>query len=97
MYLTGKVPQDSKDSYIDMAKFGTVVEVVEKKDEQTEVLFCGILSDISIEKVQDVYYLSLHAKTATYFMDTKLKSFFSKFVYDLCYINTKYCFRIYKR
>ena len=31
LYLTGKVPQDSKDSYIDMAKFGTVVEVVEKK------------------------------------------------------------------
>ena len=74
LYLTGKVPQDSKDSYIDMAKFGTVVEVVKKKDEQTEVLFCGILSDISIEKVQDVYYLSLHAKTATYFMDTTLKS-----------------------
>ena len=74
LYLTGKVPQDSKDSYIDMAKFGTIVEVIQKKDEQTEVLFCGILSDISIEKVQDVYYLSLHAKTATYFMDTTLKS-----------------------
>ena len=55
LYITGKVPQDSKDSYIDMAKFGTVIEVVQKKDEETEVLFCGILSDISIEKVQDVY------------------------------------------
>ena len=74
LYITGKVPQDSKDSYIDMAKFGTVIEVVQKKDEETEVLFCGILSDISIEKVQDVYSLSLHAKTATYFMDTTLKS-----------------------
>lgn len=74
LYLTGKVPQEMKDSYIDMAQFGTVVQVVEEKDEKTDILFCGILSDISIEKVHDVYHLTIRAKTATYFMDTTLKS-----------------------
>ncbi|WP_058485602.1 contractile injection system protein, VgrG/Pvc8 family [Defluviitalea phaphyphila] len=73
LYFTGKVPEEVKDEYINLATFGKVVQVVQNKDGKTKILFSGIIKDISIQAEGELYQLTVNAITHTFLMDIKIK------------------------
>ncbi|MGZ0050508.1 contractile injection system protein, VgrG/Pvc8 family [Brevibacillus gelatini] len=73
--LTGIVPEEMKDSYVQMTQAQTPIEIsqVDSAGNATP-LFAGIVLEIGIKAVRDVFYLSLEAVSPTYNLDVKRKS-----------------------
>jgi hypothetical protein len=74
LLITGLIEKEKKDEYMAQAKFGTVVKVEQKKDEEEKVIFSGILRELKIEAHEgNLYKITVNAITHTYLMDIKIK------------------------
>jgi hypothetical protein len=74
LYLTGVVPEDQQDKYAENSDAETVIEVNTGTGEETIPLFKGIISDIAIKMVRDVYYFEIEARSYTCLLDVERKS-----------------------
>lgn len=74
LHVTGVIPENQKDSYVNMTECETAIEVNQSEDSQTVPLFKGIVSKITVKAVQGIYYLDVEAVSYTYNMDIKLNS-----------------------
>lgn len=71
---TGVIPDEIKDEYITTANFGTMITLTQNKEGKSEVLFDGILTNIKIYALAQVYYIEVEAHTNTFLMDIQLRS-----------------------
>jgi hypothetical protein len=71
--ITGIVPNDKKDRYIDLAdeRSGVIVDCIEAGD--ITHLFNGVMTNIEIRMVRDIYYFDIEAASHTFEMDIQLK------------------------
>jgi hypothetical protein len=75
LYFTGIVPEQNKDSYVEMTRCQTQVQVNEiDEDSNSKVIFKGIVSNIEVKAVRGIYYVKAEAVSNTYKLDIKLKS-----------------------
>ncbi|MBG9943115.1 contractile injection system protein, VgrG/Pvc8 family [Brevibacillus formosus] len=73
--FTGIVPEELKDSYVEMTEAQTPIEISQvDNDGNATPLFAGIVLEIGIKAVRDVYYLYVEAVSPTYNLDVKRKS-----------------------
>ncbi len=72
MYITGIIPSEIKDEYINIATPELGVGLISTKDEE-KILFCGVISDIEVKTYGDNYELVLECLTGSYLMDTLIK------------------------
>lgn len=74
--LKAVVPEEKKDSCIDIASDSDTIEIREVTNEGSIVktLFHGVVSDISVKAVRGIYYLELSAVSHSYRMDVKRKT-----------------------
>ncbi|MFL1676351.1 hypothetical protein ABEV00_00515 [Paenibacillus thiaminolyticus] len=73
--FTAIVPEELKDSYVEMTDADTIVEISQIDDEgASKPLFSGIVLYIGIKVVRDIYYLEVEAVSHTYKLDVKKKS-----------------------
>ncbi len=72
MYITGTVPSETKDEYINTTTPETTVRLVSTKDSE-KTIFCGVISNIEINTFGDNYKLVLECLTSSYLMDTVIK------------------------
>ena len=75
LFLKGIVLESLKDSYIDMTKSKTSIEVahIDKKS-RSKPLFKGIVISIKMKSIRGVYYIELEALSHSFDLDIKLKS-----------------------
>lgn len=75
MTFTGIVPEEVKDSYVSMTGSETPVKLsyIDKQGEDV-TLFYGMVLNIEIKAVNDVYYLEVEAVSYSYLLDRKRKS-----------------------
>ncbi|MFL1676359.1 contractile injection system protein, VgrG/Pvc8 family [Paenibacillus thiaminolyticus] len=76
MLLTAIVPEEKKDSCVDMANDTDTIEIRELSDEGDVIrtLFHGVLSDIAVKVVRGVYHLEMEAVSHSYRLDVKPKT-----------------------
>lgn len=73
--FTGIVPEDLKDSYVEMTDADTIIEISQiDEDGESKPLFSGMVLHIEIKAVRDIYYLQIEAVSHTYKLDMKPKS-----------------------
>ncbi|AIQ14233.1 contractile injection system protein, VgrG/Pvc8 family [Paenibacillus durus] len=70
--LTGIVPEDKKESYVEMTEADTTIEVSQVDEHGSAVpLFHGMVLNVGIKALRDVYYLEVEAVSHTYLLDVK--------------------------
>ncbi len=70
--LTGIVPEDKKENYVEMTEADTAIEVSQVDEHGSAVpLFHGIVLNVGIKAVRGVYYLEVEAVSHTYLLDVK--------------------------
>ncbi|WP_052516570.1 contractile injection system protein, VgrG/Pvc8 family [Paenibacillus popilliae] len=76
MLLTAIVPEEKKESCVDMASATDTIEIRELSDEGDVIrtLFHGIISDIAVKAVRGVYHLEMEAVSHSYRLDVKPKT-----------------------
>ncbi|NKI23181.1 wall-associated protein, partial [Paenibacillus dendritiformis] len=76
MLLTAIIPEEKKDSCVDMANDTDTIEIRELSDEGDVIrtLFHGVLSDIAVKVVRGVYHLEMEAVSHSYRLDLKPKT-----------------------
>lgn len=73
LYFTGIVPEEAKDSYVQMTKCQTQVQVNEVDENGDSLIaFKGIILNIEVKAVNGIYYIKAEAVSNTYNMDIKL-------------------------
>ena len=73
--FTGIVPEELKDSYVEMTDADTTIEISQIDEEGgSKPLFSGIVLHVGIKVVRDIYYLEVEAVSHTYKLDVKRKS-----------------------
>lgn len=72
MYITGIIPAEIKDEYVNLATPEIAVSLVSTKDKE-KIIFCGVIADIEVKTFGDNYELTLECLTSSYFMDTLIK------------------------
>lgn len=72
LYFTGIVPEDKKDSYIEMTKAVTPVMVKRIDQDKDTPVFSGIALKVEVKAVKDIYYIKVEAVSHTYCLDVKL-------------------------
>ncbi|BFH17784.1 phage late control D family protein [Paenibacillus melissococcoides] len=73
--FTGIVPEELKDSYVEMTDADTTIELSQINEEgESKPLFSGIVLHIGIKAVRDIYYLEVEAVSHSYKLDVKRKS-----------------------
>ncbi|KZE79610.1 hypothetical protein AV654_15010 [Paenibacillus elgii] len=71
--LTGIVPEERRDSYVQMANAQTQVKVVLTDDDgEQKTWFQGIIRNIQVQAVRGIYYLTVEAASHTCLLDVKL-------------------------
>lgn len=73
LFFTGIVPEEKKDSYIEMTKAETSVEVKRMDGDKDTPVFNGIVVNVEIKNVKGIYYIQVEALSKTYCLDIKLK------------------------
>ncbi|AMA73481.1 MULTISPECIES: contractile injection system protein, VgrG/Pvc8 family [Aneurinibacillus] len=75
LYFTGIVPEELKDSYVEMTDTHTQIQI-NQIDEQSNStpLFTGMVLSIEVKAVRDIYYIEVEAVSHTYRLDVKRKS-----------------------
>ncbi|BAU27210.1 hypothetical protein DFP93_104302 [Aneurinibacillus soli] len=70
LYFTAIVPEEGKDDYIKMTEAQTKVEVshLDEKGKKT-LLFTGMILNLEIKMVRDIYYMEVEAVSHTYILD----------------------------
>ncbi|WCN36418.1 contractile injection system protein, VgrG/Pvc8 family [Aneurinibacillus uraniidurans] len=75
LYFTGIVPEKLKDSYVQMTEAQTKIKVNQRDEKAGSIpLFSGIVLNVGIRAVRDVYYIEVEAASHTYNLDVKRKS-----------------------
>ena len=75
LYVTGIIPEEKKASCLDTASSADQMELNQIQDGQVvRPLFKGMVSELAIRKVRDIYYIELEAISHTYRMDIERKS-----------------------
>jgi hypothetical protein len=73
--FTGVIPVDKKDNYINETESQTQIEVNQIDDSgKTQPLFKGVVTQVQVRTVRDIYYLQVEAVSATYNLDIQVKS-----------------------
>lgn len=73
--FTGVIPPDKKDSYINDTEVETKIEINQVDESgQSKPLFNGIVTQVQVKTVRDIYYLQVEAVSATYNLDIQVKS-----------------------
>jgi hypothetical protein len=77
IYITGVIPDGKKDSCIQNASIKDIIEVKEKDG---NVLFKGVITQVDVKTVRDIYYVYIEGVSCTYELDVKKtkKSFQNK-------------------
>lgn len=74
LYLTGVIPEEKKDKYVEKASTKDKIEVVQLAEGSTvRTLFKGIVSNIGVKCVRGIYYIDIECLSYTYDMDIKRK------------------------
>jgi len=74
-FFTGIVSEDQKDKYIEMTEAQTPIEINQRGVSTDNVsVFKGIVTNIKVKSVRDIYYIEGEALSHTYLMDIKQKS-----------------------
>jgi phage baseplate assembly protein gpV len=69
IYLTGVVGSDRKDQYLEMTEADTEITVTSGKAGKETVLFNGVVTNIGIKSVRDIYYFEIEGASHTYNLD----------------------------
>lgn len=71
----GIIPEEMADSYIEKAKVGDTIEVIQTGNGKTlKTLFAGQVASIGVKTVMGVYYLEVEGISGTFNLDIKRKS-----------------------
>jgi hypothetical protein len=75
LHFTGIVPEELKDSYVEMTDTHTQIQI-NQIDEQSNStpLFTGMALSIEVKAVRDIYYIEVEAVSHTYRLDVKRQS-----------------------
>jgi len=75
MYFSGIIPEEQKDKYVEMTRVQTQIEAKYiTESNETIYLFKGIVINIKVKMIRNIYYLEGEAASHTYNMDVKLRS-----------------------
>ncbi|UJF32211.1 contractile injection system protein, VgrG/Pvc8 family [Paenibacillus hexagrammi] len=74
LHLTGVVPEELKDSYVTDTQIGTPVTIEQADDQGKRTLFHGMVLNIKVRAVREVFYLDVEAVSYSYVMDIQRKS-----------------------
>jgi hypothetical protein len=69
VYITGVVAIDKKDQYLEMTETDTEITVTSGKAGKETVLFSGVVTNIGIKSVRDIYYFEIEGASHTYNLD----------------------------
>ncbi len=72
MYISGIIPAEIKDEYVNLATPDLAVGLVSTKSD-IKTIFCGVIADIEVKTYGDNYELILECLTSSYYMDTLIK------------------------
>ncbi|MBC2582570.1 contractile injection system protein, VgrG/Pvc8 family, partial [Clostridium sp. DJ247] len=74
LYFTGIIPEEKKDEYISIATSKDKIEVnLLSNGSVVRALFKGLVSNIKVKAVNNIYYLEVEGVSCTYDLDVKLK------------------------
>lgn len=72
--FTGIVSEEIKDSYVRLSGSDTPVVISQTDDEgKSTPLFCGLIQNISVNTIRDVFYLKVEGASYTYLLDIEKK------------------------
>lgn len=74
LYIKALLSDEIKDEYIKRCTQGSDVRLKAKSEEQSDVLFSGIVKDIQITVIQGSYYMELCAVSHSFLLDVEKKS-----------------------
>ncbi|MCL6559915.1 MAG: hypothetical protein K6U74_14205, partial [Firmicutes bacterium] len=75
LYLTGILPEEKKDSYIERVGAHDTIEIQQVKDGSlVRTLFKGLVTQVGLQAVRGIYSLEIEALSHTFDMDVKRKS-----------------------
>lgn len=72
--VVAMVPAGDKDKYVNMTKIQTSIEIKHEGDSGTTNLFKGIVTDIEVKAVRDIYYVRIDCISHTFSVDLKIKN-----------------------
>ncbi|BAU27199.1 late control gene D protein (GPD) [Aneurinibacillus soli] len=75
LFFTGIVSEELKDSYVEVTEAQTNVQVncIDKENKRIP-LFAGVIINVEIKAVRDIYYIEVEAMSHTYLLDIKRKN-----------------------
>ncbi|MCX7748285.1 MAG: phage late control D family protein [Clostridia bacterium] len=73
-WITGVIPEDKKDSYIEKSKSSDEIEILQEDKSSVSTLFRGIITNMAIRSVRGIHYIEIEALSHTYTLDLKRKS-----------------------
>ena len=71
--IVALVPEGDKDKYVDMTKTQTPIEIKHEGDSGATSLFKGIVTDIEVKAVRDIYYVKIDCVSNTFSLDLKIR------------------------
>jgi phage baseplate assembly protein gpV len=74
LYISGVVPDAQEDQYAEISDAETIIEVSAETAGESIPLFKGIIANIEIKAVRDIYYFEIEALSYTHLLDVELKS-----------------------
>lgn len=74
VYYTGIIPEEKQDDYIRRATAEDTFEVIAKYGPVAMPLFKGLVSNVGIKAVRDIFYLEVEGVSHTAKLDVKLKN-----------------------
>ena len=80
LFLTGVIPEEQKDKYVHEAQAQTDIVIKYTVDGKEKPLFKGLISNIQVKVVRDIYYLRVDAISYTHLLDVKLND--RSFLYE---------------
>lgn len=74
LHFTGIVPEEARDTYVEMTEVRSAIEVNQLSHLGTPTpLFKGVILDVKVSSVRGIYYIEVEAASNTYQLDIKRK------------------------
>lgn len=67
--ISGVIPENLLDKYVEQADANDMIEVILDDEERSQILFKGIITNMSVHAINDVRYLRIEALSSTIKMD----------------------------
>ena len=71
LFLTGILPEDTEDSYVEKALSEKNIEIVVENEDSSETVFCGLIQSIEVFTRASTYYLQVEAVSHSISLDIK--------------------------